>query len=171
MKRTRHWMKIPIQQLNFPNLLQIKCSQIDLTNADAIGELMDSAYRDTIDYEGENLDQCIQEMKDTINGKYGPFISNSSFVATFEGRAVSAILITEWKGHPLVAFTMTDKSFWGKGLAKYLLGRSISSLVDSKWKELFLVVTEGNIEAEKLYEKVGFKKAGVASPGTPPPIS
>jgi GNAT superfamily N-acetyltransferase len=131
---------------------------------------MDSSYSGTIDHEGETLAQCIQEMRDTIQGKYGPFIAEASFVVISENAPASAILITEWKGQPLIAYTMSDKRFQGKGLAKYLIARSISALHFSKRKELFLVVTEGNFSAEKLYEAMGFKRSGAALPGTPPPI-
>lgn len=170
MARTRNWMKISVQKLNFPLSPEFDCRSIDLAQANSLGQLMDSSYQGTIDYEGETLEQCVQEMMDTINGKYGAFIQEASFVVYSQKQPVSAILITEWKGQPLVAYTMTDKNFQGKGLAKYILGKSISALTTSSWTELFLVVTEGNLSAEKLYEKVGFKKAGQALPGTPPPV-
>jgi RimJ/RimL family protein N-acetyltransferase len=171
MKRDRYWMKISAKKLNFPLLPGFDFKSIHLTDAESLGRLMDSSYRDTIDHEGESLEQCIQEMKDTIQGKYGPFIHEASFVVIYKNQLASAILMTEWRQQPLVAYTMTDKTFLGKGLAKYLLGRAVSTLESSKWKEIFLVVTEGNIAAEKLYEKVGFTKAGLARPGTPPPVN
>lgn len=171
MANLRSWMKIFVQEMGFPLDSAFTCESIGESHVSLLGPLMHSSYRDTIDYEGETPDQCLQEMKDTIQGKYGPFVPEASFVVKYKNQAVSAILITVWKGHPLVAYTMTDKNFQGKGLGKYLLGKSISSLANSKWAELFLVVTEGNETAEKLYERVGFKKAGRALPGTPPPAN
>src|SRR3954471_13574932 len=96
MIRNRNWMKIRVRQLDFPLLSEFESKSIDLTHAEALGHLMDSSYRDTIDYEGESLDQCIQEMKDTIQGKYGPFIQQASYVVTYKNQSVSAILMTEW---------------------------------------------------------------------------
>lgn len=171
MARNRNWMKIAAQKLEFPLLAGFECKSIEESDAESLGRLMDISYQGTIDHEGETLEQCVQEMKDTIQGKYGPFIQEASFSVTYNGQPVSAILMTEWKGKPLVAYTMTDKGFLGKGLAKYLLGRAISTLENSKWTEVFLVVTEGNTPAEKLYEKVGFVKAGPALPSTPPPAN
>lgn len=171
MVRIRNWMRIAVTKLHFPMSLDFDCKHVDLTHAKSLALLMDSAYRGTIDYEGETLEQCLAEMHDTINGKYGPFIQEASFVLYHENKSVAAVLVTEWKGYPLVAHTMTDSRFQGKGLAKFLLGRSVSALSNTKWKELFLVVTEGNIAAEKLYLSVGFKKAGRAERGTPPPAS
>ena len=170
MSKKRNWMKIPIQNIEFPLPSGFECTQIALSHADILGDLMDASYRGTIDYDGETLEQCVQEMVDTINGKYGPFVKEASFFVSFNKKPVSAILITEWKEQPLVAYTMTDNVFRGQGLAKFLLGKSISSSALSKWKQLFLVVTEGNASAEKLYEKAGFKYAGQALPGTPPPL-
>jgi GNAT superfamily N-acetyltransferase len=163
-------MKISVKKLSFPLLPEFEYRPIDVSQAPLLGELMDSSYRNSIDHEGETLDQCVDEIRQTICGKYGPFIGEASFAVYSRNRPVSAILITEWKGHPLVAYTMTEVGFQGKGLAKYLLGESVSSLRNSKWKELFLVVTEGNSSAENLYTKVGFKRAGQAFPGTPPPV-
>jgi GNAT superfamily N-acetyltransferase len=145
------------------------CQPIEASHLESVGLLMDSAYRGTIDHEGETLAQCVQEIRDTIQGKYGPFIAEASFVVFFDEAPAAAILITEWKGQPLVAYTMTAKEFQGRGLAKFLISKAVSSLGQIKWKELFLVVTEGNVAAEKLYEKMGFQKAGLALPGTPPP--
>ena len=171
MSRNRNWMKISAQKLEYPLAAGIVCQSVSLSDAEVLGALMDNAYRDTIDHEGETFEQCVDEMKNTIQGKYGPFISQASFMVTHNNKPVSAILMTEWKSQPLVAFTMTDKSYLGKGLAKFLLGKAVSALHGSAWKEIFLVVTEGNTSAESLYEKVGFKNAGPALPGTPPPVS
>jgi len=148
-----------------------ECKPIEFADIDSLGQLMDISYRGTIDHRGESLDQCIQAMRDTINGKYGPFIYQASFVMTLNDQIASAIMLTEWKGQPLVAEIMSDKKFQGKGLAKFLLARSISALVPLNWQELFLVVTEGNTAAEKLYEAVGFTSAGRALPGTAPPAA
>lgn len=169
MTRKRNWMHIFVREQSFALSPEYNTRAINQEDSEALGKLMDLSYKDTIDWEGETLEQCTKEMHDTLIGKYGPLISQASFLIIYENQIVSAILITEWKGVPLIAYTMTDKKFLGRGLAKHLLGKSISALSKLKWKELFLVVTEGNTSAEKLYRKVGFKLVAQALPGAPPP--
>lgn len=134
-----------------------------------LAHLMDIAYRGTIDHEGETLDQCIEEIRSTIEGKYGPLMGRASLFIEKDGRPVSALLTTLWKGSPLIAYTMTDPDHRGGGLARFLIGKAMAALHEASQPKLFLVVTEGNLAAERLYEKMGFAKAGLALPGTPPP--
>ncbi|MBI4030431.1 MAG: GNAT family N-acetyltransferase [Proteobacteria bacterium] len=136
--------------------------------AEAIGLLMKRAYEGTIDDEGETLDQCIQEIRDTIAGKYGPFLKDASFIACFEDRIVSASLVTMWKGKPLLAYSMTDPDCQRCGLAGSLIRMSLNALADAGISELFLVVTVGN-HAQNLYSRLGFKILGSAPPQQPPP--
>lgn len=165
----RSWMKIQITMLAPGRPEAASVRNAETADAPELGMLMDNAYRDTVDHEGETLDQCLQEMQETLSGKYGALITEASFVATHQEKLVSAVLVTEWKGLPLVAYSMTHKSFQGRGLGKHLLRRAISGLSRTKWRELYLVVTDANTPAIRVYEKVGFQRIGPATPGTPPP--
>lgn len=137
-------------------------------HAEAIGLLMKRAYKGTIDDEGETLDQCIQEIRDTVAGKYGPFLKDASFIACFEDRIVSASLVTMWQGKPLLAYSMTDPDYQRRGLAGSLIKMSLNTLADAGISELFLVVTVGN-PAQNLYSRLGFEVLGAALPQQPPP--
>ena len=142
---------------------------INETHTNILGELMDISYRDSIDYEGETLAQCIQEMSGTIAGKHGTLIREASFIIKSDQIPASAVLVTEWKGEPLVAYTMSNPRFRGQGLAKCSMRKAISALYSLGRNELFLVVTEGNTQAEALYQKMGFEKVGPTK--QPPPVS
>lgn len=162
--RQRNWMRIYLHDCE-DVVEKSPASLIHLDHAEALARLMDVSYRGTIDHEGETPGQCLAEMKSTITGKYGPFIAPASFAA-FEGdTAVAASMITLWKEYPLVAFTMTDPSQQGKGLAGNLIRKSMFSLKTAGYKVLYLVVTEGNTPAERLYRKLGFEFLGPAIPG------
>ena len=134
---------------------------VTVGDAVALGELMLEAYRGTVDYEGETLEETISEVRDTLNGKYGPLLEKASFVIEEKGRILSASLVTWWKetNSPLLAFTMTDSASQGKGMATYLLELSINALLVLGYEELSLVVTESNNPARHLYEKMGFQPA------------
>ncbi len=161
--RQRNWMRIDLRDYesakdNHP------ATAITLQHALALARLMKASYQGTIDYEGETLDECLEEMKGTISGKYGPFLAMGSFAA-FEGeKAIAASMITLWKENPLVAFTMTDPEYKRKGLAGELILKSMLALRGAGYKMLYLVVTEGNLSAENLYRKLGFEFLGPTIP-------
>jgi RimJ/RimL family protein N-acetyltransferase len=167
--KNRYWMKIRTAIQDVPELENFISEKIESSHVPELAKLMDASYKNTIDYEGETPEQCVQEMKDTIAGKYGPFIYSASFILKNKDKAVSAILLTEWKSQPLIAYTMSDPDFQGKGLAKNLIRKSISALAKLNRKELFLVVTDGNTSAQNLYKSLGFEEKGLALAGTPPP--
>ena len=154
-KPPRHWMKIKTSLI--PQANGIVYRNIQIKDAQNIAHLMNESYKDTIDYEGETLEQCVNETMETLTGKYGEFMDFSSFLIEDTGRIQSASIVTCYQGKPLLAFSMTMPDLQRKGLAGFLIERSVDALFKNGYAELFLVVTEGNL-AEKLYKKLGFKK-------------
>jgi GNAT superfamily N-acetyltransferase len=144
--------------------------RITVTDIDALGVLMDRSYTGKIDHEGETPEQCRNEMKGTLEGKYGPWIDFASFVATdpASGLLLSASIVTFWKEMPLLAFSMTDPSARGQGLAGFLIERSIDALARNSFHDFYLVVTQGNDAAERVYRRLGFELLGPALPKQPP---
>src|SRR5438034_121885 len=65
-------------------------------DASILGILMYDAYHNTIDDEGESPQEAEQEIQDTLTGKYGPLLSNCSFLIEEQGRALSASIVTSW---------------------------------------------------------------------------
>ena len=163
----RLWMAIETSDLS-PSSAH-EATPIELSSVSVLASLMDQAYQGTIDHEGETLEQCEQEMRATIQGKYGEFITEASNVVTIDGAAVSACLMTMWQGKPLIAFSMTDPKFQRRGLSRFLIELGIQALHRRGEKVLYLVVTDGNTSAQELYRKIGFQELGVALPKTPPP--
>ncbi|MGZ3656602.1 MAG: tetratricopeptide repeat protein [Bdellovibrionota bacterium] len=161
--RQRNWMRIFLHKAqDSPGAGTL----ITAVHAPALARLMDNAYRGTIDHEGETLAQCEEEMRGTIGGKYGPFLANASFVnITGDQTAAAASMITLWKELPLLAFSMSDPAHQGRGLAGALIRKSMFALKESGYEALYLVVTEGNVPAERLYRKLGFEFLGPARPG------
>ncbi|WXG44656.1 MAG: GNAT family N-acetyltransferase [Promethearchaeati archaeon SRVP18_Atabeyarchaeia-1] len=135
-----------------------KCRNITPSDLRALGELMLGAYRGTVDDEGETLDDAISEVQGTINGKYGPFLQECSFLVEEDGRATAACMVTWWApmDSPLLAFSMTLPGYKNRGIATFLLREAVNALIDAGYKELRLIVTETNIPARHLYEKLGF---------------
>jgi GNAT superfamily N-acetyltransferase len=136
------------------------CGSISHDDIEALGLLMLEAYRGTIDYEGETLEEAISEVRGTLEGKYGTFLSDCSYMIEERGEAVSASMVTfsEELKQPLLAFSMTHPDFKRQGMAVFLLKKTINALADRGFEDLYLVVTDGNVEAQDLYRKMGFKK-------------
>ena len=123
----------------------------------ALGPLMYRAYLDTIDYDGESLEQSAAEIVKTVEGAYGPFVPSCSSVALRGGHLASATLITRFEGRPFVAFTFTDPAFSGLGLARSCMREAMAELYRQSERELRLVVTLANAPAVALYKRLGFE--------------
>ena len=125
----------------------------------ALAHLMLDAYRDTIDYEGETLADTEGEIARTFVGEYGQFLPQYSFLALDGDDPVSASLVTRYDGVPFLAFSMTSPRWKGKGLARHLIRESMLAIREGGETTLALVVTAGNVPAERLYESMGFVEA------------
>jgi ribosomal protein S18 acetylase RimI-like enzyme len=122
--------------------------------------LLYAAYRGTVDDEGETLADALAEIERLFAGDYGEFLSDCSFVFEEGEFITSASLITWWPPHdaPLVAFTMTRPEARRTGQATRLLKASMNALLDRGYDRLTLIVTDGNVEAQRLYARLGFRE-------------
>src|SRR5215471_12296460 len=154
LSRSRLKMKLALTRQHVEKSWRVRT----LTGADtdALASLMLSAYRGTIDYDGETLDDALFQMRSVFQGKFGPFQDLASFGIEEEGRLLSAIIITVWQGRPLLAFAMTRPECKNRGMLTFLLKSSVNALLTFGQKELTLVVTDGNEPAQHVFEKVGF---------------
>lgn len=122
-----------------------------------LGMLMLESYRETIDYEGESVEDAILEVEGTFYGKYGPFLRECS-VLIEEGGCIASACLVVYSGEmraPLITYVMTHPGFQGQGMATFLLKVSMNELLKRGYTEVYLVVTAGN-PAQKLYEEMGF---------------
>lgn len=150
-------MKLILKEQNLTKLWKaINLFQGDINS---LAKLMFEAYQGTIDYQGETFEDAVEEVQDTINGKYGTLLEQCSFLIEDKGQVLSACLVTlpEETSLPLLTFAMTHPSFKNQGMGTFLIKKSINALLTQSYKELYLVVTEGNIAAQHLYEKMGFQ--------------
>lgn len=130
---------------------------VEHSEGEALGKLFYLAYHGTVDDEGGSQDDAITEAVETLAGKYGDLIQNASFIAFDDSVAVCATVVTAYKPlGTLLAFCVTHPNYQRRGLAKFLLRKSIDVLHESGITQLRLVVTEANASAVKLYESLGF---------------
>ena len=124
---------------------------------DELAELMLDAYKGTVDYEGESLEEAKEEISNLLAGKYGNFLKEHSFLCRVEGKLASATLVTLEEGIPLLAFSMTRAEYKRQGYAKLLISATTDSLEKAGYRSLDLWVTESNHPAINLYRQLGFK--------------
>ena len=131
---------------------------VECQDAQRLSELMLDAYRDTIDYAGEEYQDCLDEVERLFDGQYGALRLAESFVLETNGELISAALVTDYAplGGPLLAFIITRKSSQRHGYARKLLSRTVSALAKADESELAAVVTEGNLASESLLTGLGF---------------
>lgn len=129
-------------------------------DASNLASLMLRAYRGTPDGEGESLETAVAEVRSTFEGRYGTMIWQASFAALAPGTPfalASAAVVTMWNETPLLAFSMTQPELTRRGLASRVIRSSARVLSALGYERLGLVVTRGNVPAERLYEKLGFE--------------
>lgn len=157
MERDAVAMRLPLNGLHplafpVPTLLIRTAARDDLP---ALGEVMYQAYRGTVDDEGESELGALEELKRTMDGKYGEFNWAASQVAEVDHAPVASSLVTTWQRFPLLAFTITLPQWQRRGIGGRLILRSAELLSGQGHRELRLVVTRTN-PAINLYRKLGF---------------
>lgn len=124
---------------------------------DELAALMLDAYRGTVDADGdETLEVARDEVRGYFEGRSGAPHLEHSRVAVDDGRIVSAVLVSEFEGTPLIAYVLTAADQKGRGLAGALTRLAMRSLADAGRDRVHLWVTAGNAPAERIYERLGF---------------
>lgn len=133
--------------------------KILLSDSKALGEVMYEAYKGTIDYAGETIEEASKEVEETLNGKYGKIIEDACLLIEEDDQVASALIFNwfEEKQLPLLTFSMTRAASKGKGHATNLLKAGLTVLNKAGYTECCLFVTEGNEPAISIYKALGFK--------------
>lgn len=157
MSSKRIPMALPLQRQTIEGSWPIRAATRD--DADDLAILLYAAFRGTVDDEGESFDEAVREIEKTLTGAYGRLLFDCSFVIEDSGLLASACLISfyEPSASPFVVYTMTRPEFKGRGMGRTLLKRSINGLVDRGYARLELIVTDGNVPAQRLYTALGFR--------------
>jgi ribosomal protein S18 acetylase RimI-like enzyme len=125
-----------------------------------LGELLYTAYHDTVDDEGETVDEAHDEAAKTIAGNYGDVLWECSFLLSRNNKTIGVTLVTNYyeDGIPLLAFSLTRPGYQRQGVAAHLISCSQAALLQHhNINRLRLVVTASNTPAVNLYQKIGFE--------------
>ena len=155
MERQRFLLVAPVRALGGPDDGQARPpAQVD---ADDVAALMLAAYRGTIDDEGETLEDARAAVAQLFAGAFGAMDWVRSELVRRDGILAAATLVTRWEDRPFVAFSLTAPTHQRQGFARAGLQRLFDRLQAAGEAELRLVVTQGNLRAEALYESLGFR--------------
>lgn len=133
------------------------CRNLARDDIPALARLTLDAYKDTIDDEGETLEDALKAMHDTFAGTSGALLETCSFVIEEWGEPLACTMVTWWREQPLLAYVMTHPTAKNRGMGRFLIQKSINALLAQGHRELSLFVTRGNLPAEHLYERLGFQ--------------
>jgi 3-oxoadipate enol-lactonase len=150
-------MKLPLTEQRLE--VAWSCRTIAPDDIPALAKLLLDAYKDTIDDEGETLDDALRAMQDTFAGTWqtGTLLESCSFVIEEGGEPLACSIVTWWHEQPLLAYVMTHPTAQNQGMGRFLIHKSSNALLAQGYRDLLLFVTKGNFPAQHLYEKLGFQ--------------
>jgi len=137
---------------------------VDANAADSIGTLLWEAYRGTIDYRDETLEEMKTEAREFFDAKYGPPLLDACLVREVDGRMVAAALLCDWNesdavvSGPLVAYALVHPDFRGRGHGIAVVNAALVRLAAAKWGRVYAVITEGNVPSQELFARLGFTR-------------
>ena len=134
----------------------------------AMGAAFLDAYLDTIDYEGEGIEDAIAEVRDLFAGAYGRLHPEVSGCILASGSVASALFAAESGDGIFIPYVITTKQNSGQGRATRLIKRAIQQAKHEGYRCIDLYVTKGNDRAERLYRRLGFTDAPSDMPEQPP---
>jgi hypothetical protein len=122
------------------------------TDAEALAELMLEAYRGTIDYAGEEIEEAREAIADFFSG--APLLA-ASMIASVDGAAASAVLVISLDAGPFISFVVTHPVHKRTGLAAQVVTAACRQLVDSGENKVGFAITDGNVASEALFGRLG----------------
>jgi predicted GNAT family acetyltransferase len=118
-----------------------------------LARLMLDAYVGTIDFEDEDLDDAMEEVRSFLDDDAS--LLDRSYLVEDDGQIVSAVLVSMAQGRPFIGYVMTLPSHKKQGLARLGVTHVLKRLADDGHESVVLYITEGNTPSEGLFRSVG----------------
>ena len=131
-----------------------------ITSGDLVGlaRLMLDAYVGTIDYEDENLDDAVEEVRSFLEDPDS--LLDRSYIVVDNEEILSAVLVLMSQGQPFIGYVMTVPSHKKQGLARLVTTCAIKRLADDGHEKVALYITDGNTPSENLFRAIGAVHVG-----------
>lgn len=118
------------------------------------------SYRHTIDDEGESVADWQKELNEAVHSKYGVLLTDISYTLFYGQKLAGCILCSEYRGVPLIIYIVIHPNHRGRHLSKVLLSKTLQTSRLKGLSSVYLVVTNENKKACRIYKEIGFKVAG-----------
>jgi ribosomal protein S18 acetylase RimI-like enzyme len=125
---------------------------VDEVSVDKLAEAFLDAFIGTIDYEGEDIEDALNET--TTVSKYGEIIRSATLCLMVGNEIASAVWTVE-KDHPLISYLITVPKYKRQGYGRKLMTQVLNALKKESHRKVVLYVTADN-SAVSLYESMGF---------------
>ena len=160
MRRFEYQLKLDQANFTPATVDEISWSNPSVKDKQILAELMLDAYRGTIDFDDETIEDAQHEVESYFSGVTGAAWLESSWLAFVDKKLLCASLVSFWNNRnvPFLAYVMTAAEAKGKHLAAAAVSRSLQSLSDQGHDEVRAVITDGNIPSEKVFAKLGFQR-------------
>ena len=122
-----------------------------------LARLMLDAYRGTIDYEGEDLDDAVGEVGSWLGSD--PLLAHS-VVASMGGDPVSAVMVSVVEDEPFIGYVISDPARKRRGLARLVVTTALASLAAAGHRRVVFYITDGNVASERLFAGLGAVRVG-----------
>lgn len=136
-----------------PTLQDLRVRSISQGDLEDLARLMLDAYVGTIDYEDENLEDAMEEVRSFLDDDLA--LLDRSYVVDDDGTIASAVLVSLSEGRPFIGYVMTSASHKNRGLARLVTTTALECLAGDGHETVILYITEGNTPSEELFRSVG----------------
>lgn len=139
---------VPLNKVNYENYSDVEFSAFSDTD-------------DVILFNSGNRQERVEVTRGLLTGQFdGGVIEPATKILGIDGKIVASTLATEYMNidetkTALLTELFVDKTFRGRGIAKYLLNHTLNSLKLNGYGKCALWVSEGN-PARNLYDEFGF---------------
>ena len=123
-----------------------------------LAKTMLSAYSNSVDFEGDDLEDFENEISNVFKGLYGEFMPDLSSVIEVGDKISSGLLLCIFKDEPTVTYMFTNPIYQRKGIAEKLLNNTCYKLLEKGYSNLYLYLNLDNIPAYNLFDNFGFNE-------------
>lgn len=119
---------------------------------EVLAQLMLDAYRGTIDYEDEDYEDALVEVRSFLEGK--PALEFSS-ILELDGQVVSAVLVSVFDVDPFIGYVMTHPDYKGTHIGRRLVHHALNRAKSAGHGRVVFYITAGNQPSEALFASLG----------------
>jgi len=128
----------------------------DQQQRDRLAALMLDAYRNTIDDEGESLDDALN----AVDYYLASILRLHSYVVLDGTDVVGFAFVVVVNGVHYIDPVVVASARKRLGVGEALVRRCLNSLADEGISEVGATITDGNVASERLFIKLGFNRHG-----------